>query len=605
MNDYAKLCRSIMEKPDITQRELAKELKVSLGTINRLIHECEEKELISVSSPTSKRHLLPNGQQLLDSCQVDGALIIAAGFGSRFVPLTFETPKGLLEVFGERMVERQIKQLHEVGIYNITIMVGYLKEKFEYLIDKYGVKLVYNPEYSCKNTLATLYHAKEILRGKNMYVLSSDNWMRHNMYHSYECGAWYSAVYQSGPTSEWCLTFNKKEQITDVQIGGHDSWVMYGPVYFSKEFSERFIPELETFYQRPGTEQFYWEHVLMDLIKKKELTMQINCQPDTQVYEFENLEELRQFDTKYQNRSDNTALELIANVFQIPESDIHHIRCLKAGMTNQSFLFQIHDTSYICRIPGSGTKALINRKEEKAVYEAVTPLGITEHLIYFDSETGYKISTYYDGCRNPSAENWEDLERCMAILRRIHTSSLHVGHSFNIRERIAFYEKLCRQHNCILFEDYAIVRQHMETLLVFLEQLNRPKTLAHVDSNVDNFLFLKNGDIKLIDWEYAGMCDPLIDIAMCSIYSYFDEDQMLHLLKLYLQREPDLEEICVVYAYAALGGFLWSLWAVYKSVIGQEFGDYTIKMYRYAKTSFRKLCELHTLESSSPIKPQQ
>ena len=333
--------------------------------------------------------------------------------------------------------------------------------------------------------------------------------------------------------------------------------------------------------------------------------MQINCQPDTQVYEFENLEELRQFDTKYQNRSDNTALELIANVFQIPESDIHHIRCLKAGMTNQSFLFQIHDTSYICRIPGSGTKALINRKEEKAVYEAVTPLGITEHLIYFDSDTGYKISTYYDGCRNPSADNWEDLERCMAILRRIHTSSLHVGHSFNIRERIAFYEKLCRQHNCILFEDYAIVRQHMETLLVFLEQLNRPKTLAHVDSNVDNFLFLKNGDIKLIDWEYAGMCDPLIDIAMCSIYSYFDEDQMLHLLKLYLQREPDLEEICVVYAYAALGGFLWSLWAVYKSVVGQEFGDYTIKMYRYAKTSFRKLCELHALESGSPINPQQ
>lgn len=82
--------------------------------------------------------------------KVDGALIIAAGFGSRFVPLTFETPKGLLEVFGERMIERQIRQLHEVGITDITIVVGYLKEKFEYLIDKYDVKLLYNPEYSSK-----------------------------------------------------------------------------------------------------------------------------------------------------------------------------------------------------------------------------------------------------------------------------------------------------------------------------------------------------------------------------------------------------------------------------------------------------------------------
>lgn len=94
--------------------------------------------------------LTETGQAVLAPYKVDGALIIAAGFGSRFVPLTFETPKGLLEVFGERMIERQIRQLHEAGVYDITIAVGYLKEKFEYLIDKYDVKLLYNPEYSCK-----------------------------------------------------------------------------------------------------------------------------------------------------------------------------------------------------------------------------------------------------------------------------------------------------------------------------------------------------------------------------------------------------------------------------------------------------------------------
>ena len=86
------------------------------------------------------------------------------------------------------MIERQIKQLHEAGIRNITIAVGYLKEKFEYLIDKYGVELLYNPEYTSKNTLTTIYRAREVLEGRNMYVLSSDNWMRENMYHAYECG---------------------------------------------------------------------------------------------------------------------------------------------------------------------------------------------------------------------------------------------------------------------------------------------------------------------------------------------------------------------------------------------------------------------------------
>lgn len=81
---------------------------------------------------------------------------------------------------------------------DITIAVGYLKEKFEYLIDKYDVKLLYNPEYSCKNTLATVYRARHLLKGRNMYILSSDNWLRDNMYHAYECGAWYSLLPEGG-----------------------------------------------------------------------------------------------------------------------------------------------------------------------------------------------------------------------------------------------------------------------------------------------------------------------------------------------------------------------------------------------------------------------
>ena len=100
-------------------------------------------------------------------------------------------------------------------------------------------------QYSCKNTLATLYKAREILRGRNMYVLSSDNWLRENMFHTWECGAWYSSIYMEGNTSEWELIFNKKKRITGITIGGNNCWVMYGPVYFSREFSDQFIPLLE------------------------------------------------------------------------------------------------------------------------------------------------------------------------------------------------------------------------------------------------------------------------------------------------------------------------------------------------------------------------
>ena len=623
MDRHGLVCRTVLEQPDITQREMASKLNVSLGTANGLIKECIANGYIKEledSSDHAKWELTGEGQQLLKQYRVDGALIIAAGFGSRFVPLTFETPKGLLEVFGERMIERQIRQLHEVGITDITIAVGYLKEKFEYLIDQYDVKLLYNPEYSGKNTLATIYRARKVLEGRNMYVLSSDNWMRTNMYHTYECGAWYSAAYQKGETKEWCLSFNKKGRIMDVKVGGHDQWVMYGPVYFSREFSAQFLPVLEAYYRTPGTEQFYWEQVYVDMLSGEarrrleqedkalleeaarasglpasrwdEIEMDANRQPDDQVYEFENLEELRLFDPKYQNHSDNAAMKLVAGVFEVPESQIRDIRCLKAGMTNKSFLFKVGESHCICRIPGPGTELLINRRQEKQVYEAVAPLGITEHVIYMNDRTGYKIAEYYEGARNADASDWSDMDRCMGVVRQLHQSGITVGHEFDIHERIDFYEKLCLGHGGILFEDYEEVRGWMDWIMETVESMNRPKCLSHIDANVDNFLFLEDGSVKLLDWEYAGMCDPIMDISMSAIYSYYDEADMERLLKTYLQRDPTEEEYFAVYAYAALGGFLWCLWAVYKSALGDEFGEYTIIMYRYAKKYYRKLRKL-------------
>lgn len=603
MDRLGLLCRNIYEHKRWTQRDLAQAMGLSLGTCNSLIKEALADELISYDAEGGEYSLLYKGKDYLEQYRVDSAVILAAGFGSRFVPLTFETPKGLLEVFGERMIERQIAQLHEVGVRDITIVVGYLKEKFEYLIDKWGVKLLYNPEYHNKNTLTTVYRARDCFKGKNTYLLSSDNWIRGNMYHTYECGAWYSSVYMEGKTSEWVLESNKKGLITKVQVGGADSWVMYGPVFFSREFSEQFFPTLETYYHTPGTEQLYWEQVFADLVNdsveehvpgKHSFVvpeMYINKQPENQVYEFENLEELRLFDEKYRHRSNSAAMELVADVLHIPESEITDLRCLKAGMTNKSFLFRAKGRSYICRIPGPGTGLLINRKQEKNVYDAVKGLGITEHVVYMSGDSGYKISEYYEGVRTSDPRNWNDVERCMELVKKLHNSFIRVGHKFDIRERIEFYESICDGYERRLFEDYGDVKMRMVEIMNRLDQLNRPRVLSHIDSVCDNFLFLPNGEIKLIDWEYAGMCDPLIDVSMCAIYSYYNEEEVEKLIEIYLGHEPSDEERFVYYSYIALGGFLWCLWAVYKSSVGEEFGDYTLVMYRYAKSYYKKIKE--------------
>ena len=202
---YFQIIQLMKENEAITQREIAKELKISLAYVNKILFSMEMDGFLKSKGtfPLLKRFLTEKALADYEECKVDNAIIMAAGFGSRFVPLTYAIPKGLLEVFGERMIERQIKQLHEVGVKDITVVVGYLKDTFEYLIDKYGVKLLFNPDYKEKNNLSTLYHARHLL--KNTYILSSDNWLRENMYHSHEYDSWYSAVKVAGKTKEWIL----------------------------------------------------------------------------------------------------------------------------------------------------------------------------------------------------------------------------------------------------------------------------------------------------------------------------------------------------------------------------------------------------------------
>ena len=517
--------------------------------------------------------------------KVDNAIILAAGFGSRFVPITYELPKGLVSVKGEPMIERQIRQLKEKDINEIIIVVGYLKEKFDYLIDKYDVKLVFNPEYAVKNNIASLYYVRDSL--KNSYILYADNWINENIFNSSEEKSWYSCVYKEGPTSEWCVETDKTGRITNVTIGGYDSWVMYGPVFFSQSFSGAFAKKIEEYYEMPGKENYMWENVFIDELRHFDLF--INKQESNNIYEFETLEELRQFDPDYYNRTPNALLKTIENVFSVKESEIVDIKNLKAGMTNKSFLFTINNKSYIFRLPGEGTEKLINRKQEWEVYTVVKNLDISDEIIYFDENTGYKITEYFINARNTDARNREDLEVSMNVLRRFHQCGLKVGHSFDIESEIFRYLALCNERNAIRYSDNDETLKKMKHLIEIVKKMNIPHALCHIDSNPDNYIRLTDGSLRIIDWEYAGMCDPVMDISMYSIYSYYTKSEMDELFKIYLQREPDNNETTRLYIYAALGGYLWAIWTEYKQSFGVEFGDYGMKMYRYAKDFYNYL----------------
>jgi CTP:phosphocholine cytidylyltransferase-like protein len=205
-------------------------------------------------------------------------------------------PKGLIPVKGMPMVERQIIQLKEKGIHDIVIVVGHLKEQFNYLADKYGVSFIFNSEFDKKNNLSSLYCAREHL--KNTYICSSDNWMEQNIFSAQESNSWCACIYKSGPTLEWCVETDENGRMSNVAVGGgSDAWVIMGPIYVSAAFSRKLAPRLEEYFRRPGTEGYFWEYVFFDDLKY--FDMYINKQRDDVVYEFDNVEELALFDPAY------------------------------------------------------------------------------------------------------------------------------------------------------------------------------------------------------------------------------------------------------------------------------------------------------------------
>lgn len=287
--------------------------------------------------------------------KVDNAVILAAGTSSRFAPLSYEKPKALIPVRGEVLIERQIRQLREAGIESIAVVTGYKKEAFEYLKDKYGVILLENREYNTRNNHSSIFAAKEYLR--NSYICSADNYFTKNPFETEEGGSYYSAVYAPEETAEWCMKTDENGYINSVSIGGRASWYMLGHVFWDEIFSKTFLDILEREYNLPQTKEKLWEDIFVGHIR--ELHMKMKCYEKSDILEFDCLEELREFDSKYKTESGSTILRQISEKLRCSEADIGKIQPVKSG-TNEAegFCFQAGGKKYIYRYI---TKEIIQR----------------------------------------------------------------------------------------------------------------------------------------------------------------------------------------------------------------------------------------------------
>ena len=183
----------------------------------------------------------------------------------------------------------------------------------------------------------------------------------------------------------------------------------------------------------------------------------------------------------------------------------------------------------------------------------------------------------------------------MSKLREFHEMKLTVPHSFDIFGQISFYESLW-QGDCSVYRDYEKTKENVFSLQSFIDTLDKDFCLTHIDAVPDNFLFytLPNNaeGLQLTDWEYAGMQDPHVDIAMFCIYSLYNKVQCDRLIDIYFDYACVDRIRAKIYAYISACGLLWSNWCEYKRKLGVEFGEYSLRQYRYAKDFYKYANEL-------------
>lgn len=552
---------------------------LSTGYISQTLNAFTEKGWVDGDGVTEK------GLEALLPYKVDNAVIMAAGMGTHFVPITLEKPKGLLVVKNEVLIERQIEQLQEAGIHKIIIVLGYKKEAFFYLEKKFdGLKIIINPEYNTKNNTHTLYLAQKYI--KNSYICSADDYFEENPFDEYVYQSYYAGVHVSEKTKEWYMIPDAKGNISKIKKTGTDGYIMLGHAYWDRKLSAAMLDILNEDHEIGNYDQVIWEQILLENIKDLP-AIEIKEYPSETIFEFDSLEDLRRFDSNYVDHTHTKIMRNIAKVLDCKESDILHFKAIKEGLTNTSFVFEVGDKKYVYRHPGDGTEEIISRVHEKKALELAKSIGVDPTFIYMDAEQGWKISAFVDGIRTPDYGSFDDSKRVLSVLRSLHERNLSVDWSF------LPWDEACKIENILKSEKGGIADQEFDTLKKRVEKCYTRTVgdgitmrFCHCDTYAPNWM-MTDKDTVLIDWEYAGNADPGCDIGTYIMDSMWEPDAAEKFIKEYCGEGMTDTQLFHYLAYTAILSYYWYVWALYReacgAVMGESLYNWHVMAERYSK----------------------
>lgn len=281
-------------KGKFSQRELSDKIGLSLGTINKTISELTNDKYIKEEDQVFE--ITDLGLKVLEPYRVKRAIFLAAGFGSRLVPITFNTPKPLVRVNGVRMIETLLDAVVEAGISEIIIVTGYLAEQFEVLKNKYkNITFIENKMYNEANNISSAYMVRDKLC--NAYVMEADLCLYNKkLIRKYEYQSNFLGKHVDR-TDDWCFE-TKNGYITKQKVGGVNCYQMYGISYYDEKDGKQIKEDIEKVFNSPGGKEKYWEQVLLDVFKKNYKIAVRECN-EGDIIEIDTFNELKQVDSVY------------------------------------------------------------------------------------------------------------------------------------------------------------------------------------------------------------------------------------------------------------------------------------------------------------------
>lgn len=508
------------------------------------------------------------------------AIILAAGRSiASFAPFTYERPKGMFTVRGEVLIERQIRQLRAAGIEDIYIVVGYMKEKFFYLEEKFGVHLLVNNNFSKPGNLYSLYVAREYLA--DSFICYADQYYTENPFRR-ENGlnrSYHACAVLSGKFREFAVKVSDADVITEVTVGGSDSLAMVGYAYFNAAFSARIRTLMEREIADFRVDALFWEEYFGQHIR--ELTLYAEQYTAGEIIEFDSIEDLRQFDVDFLMNVDSRIVANICSVLGCHPNRVVDIEVIQAGLTNVSFAFTVDGVYYVYRHPGGTARNLINRDTEVVAQLAARTLGIDESVIYIDP-AGWKLSRRVDSVPYKLLCGG-GLTQLMGYLQRLHNYEVTAEvKDFDTYTEALHLIDLATATKGDLYTEFAELIAKVGRLDGYLKteakRLQMRRVLCHNDVYAPNMLIGADG-AYLIDWEYAGLNDPANDIGCIIARGSYSDSEMEQILATYLGAADD-----AIYqhyrAYIPLTAFYWFAWGLYKGSVGDDDGFFFLPAYR-------------------------